>query len=95
MAALYLCLNHSVPDTVQCHKAAGKCGHLVIFGLYHYNRKLWNSYHEWEITQRVAGNCPHCDKEIKKMANKTDGDSIQFHKINFCEKYPYGRKRKI
>ena len=60
----------------------------------HYNRKKWDAYHDWEKDQHVAGICPECGKEIKKMQNKTPGDSIQFHKINVCPKYPFGKKNK-
>ena len=83
-----------MPEQVKCHKKSDTCNHVVIVGKYHYNAKKWQSYHNWEKEQRVAGSCPHCGEEVRKLPDKTEGDSIQFHKINFCLQYSYGIKSK-
>ena len=89
------------PEPVICHKSLEKCNHIIIYNKYHYDKLKWNTYQDWENDRKekekdqlVAGNCPHCGSEIKKMRNKSDVDSIQYHKINYCTEYPYGNKKK-
>ena len=83
------------PEMVSCHKGSAKCPHVVIVDKYHYNKKVWEAYHSWLDTQKVAGECPECGISVKKVSGKTEGASIQQHKIEECRVYPYGNKKKL
>ena len=59
------------------------------------NKKVWEAYHSWLDTQKVAGECPECGISVKKVSGKTEGGSIQQHKIEECPAYLYGNKKKL
>ena len=79
------------PEAVNCHKGQ-KCNHIVQYEK-HFNKKVWDTYFAWEKKQKVAGECPECGTEVKRIEGKTCGDSIQRHKIDECQNYPYGKKK--
>ena len=84
-----------MPEIVTCKKAINKCPHFVIYDRYHYNKQKWDAYHDWQDAENVAGECPECGITVKMVENKSSGDSIQKHKIEECQNYPYGNKKKF
>lgn len=86
-----------MPRSVDC--VSSRCNHIVPYVGVHLDAteyETWVNFQKakpkpCEEPEEVAGKCPHCCEEIKKKRKVSPWDSIWFHVINFCLKYPFSK----